>query len=808
MSSSHPPDHSRPDEEPHHHDRWLGRLYRLDLIHERSHLPFSKIFLSVLFVASTITAILLMAALFIHWADRRDEARADGQADAQDAALFMDGQIQGLVDVATLLANDLTVGVDEEGRPIGHDTVQGRLVEDHKDNSGFWGVGVCFERPVDEPEATPFCPYYTRPDGKQKYTPVTYDYTDPCLLLAGPRIRGGWYQVPRDNGAQLNKPYWGTTSEQMVLEYVAPVFASPESEAAYPSYVAAVAAAPDANCPGGAQPHMGHEGRPIGAVFVNFTLDQVRQNVSWLNLGGRGYGFAFAGDGSYVTHPLQEYYDDPQLREDRPLQQQRTVFEIAEISGNEDSIEQVFEQRAMGGIVDYKDEVTGSDAWIFFEPIGAGVPTEAAPLDLTLASVIIKSEALGRDSTAQHLLVWLGLATLIAVFALITLMLRMFRGAAWLSWGVVATFSLLCALGTVYIWGLARTTPAVAIGLGGDGQGLTEIVGDYRDQVDGAKIFDEDRRDEPLVEILTGVSIDFIEEGDRGDLVVGGIVWQRFFNPVATDGLPIPPGVILSEDIGTTEFVERYDVQNGSDRVVGWSFRTTLRGPDDVGQYPFDRGDVSIRLSTVEIGRPVILIPDVPAYPLIAPLARPGIGDRVELQGWTVERSFFGYEPNRYTTGLGLPGATVRQEEPELFFNILLERNSFDPFVSRMLPVVAVSILIFLLLLVITHTRMRPEDFPPSTGIVSLSFMSALMFVLILGHNSLRSSLNAGEIIYLENFYAIMYVAILLVAVRVIAMIYGVRVGWSYYRDNLTLDRLYWPFVTFATLVATVAAFY
>ncbi len=86
--------------------------------------------------------------------------------------------------------------------------------------------------------------------------------------------------------------------------------------------------------------------------------------------------------------------------------------------------------------------------------------------------------------------------------------------------------------------------------------------------------------------------------------------------------------------------------------------------------------------------------------------------------------------------------------------------------------------------------------------------MSALMFILILGHNSLRSSLNASEIIYLENFYAIMYVAILFVALRVISMIFGVRVGWSYYRDNLTLDRLYWPFVTFATLVATIVAFY
>ncbi len=806
MGTPESPKGERPGDTSHHHDSWLERLSHLSLIEASTRFPLSKIFLSLLFVGSATAAILLSVSLLTHWEDRRDAARADGQADAEDAAGFMEGQIQGLVDVATSLANDLTAGMDEDPYPIDRQAVRNRLFADHADNPGFWGVGVCFERPVDEPEAALFCPYYTRPDGRQKYTPVSYDYSDPCLLISGGRVRGLWYQVPRDEGAQLNQPYFGTTSQQMVLEYVAPVFASPEAQAAYPSYVEAVASAPEVGCPGGDPPHMDHEGRPIGAVFVNFTLDQVRQSVSWLNLGGRGYGFVFSGDGSYVTHPLQEYYDDPQLRAVRSLQPQRTIWEIAEESGNEDAIEEVFDQRAEGGFVGYKDEVTGRDAWIFFEPVGAGVPADGAPWDLTLASVIIKSEALGRDSTAQHVLIWLGLAVLLAFFALITLILRMLRGVAWLSWSVVGTFALLCVLGTAYIWALARTTPAVEVGLGGDGQGLTEIVGDYRSKVAQATVFDT--RKEPLVEILAGVSIDFIEEGDRGDLVIGGIAWQRFFNPIATDPLPITPGLILSEDIGTTEFVERYDVQNGSDRVIGWSFRTTLRGPSDVGRYPFDRGEVSIRLSTVEIDRPVILIPDVPAYPVIAPVARPGIGDRVNIQGWSVERSFFGYEPNRYTTGLGLPGSAVRQEEPELFFNILLERDSFDPFVSRMLPVIAVSVLVFLLLLVITHTRLRPEDFPPSTGIVSLSFMSALMFILILGHNSLRSSLNASEIIYLEFFYAIMYAAILFVALRVISMIFGVRVGWSYYRDNLTLDRLYWPFVTFATLVATIVAFY
>lgn len=805
---SEPPGDRPPADKPHEHDSWLEQLSHLGLVNASRHLPFSKILLSLLFVGAATAATVLFVSLLIHWEDRRDAARADGQADARDAAVFMEGQIQDLVDVATTLANDLTAGVDEDGRLINQDVMVGRLVADHRENPGFWGVGVCFERPIDEPEANLYCPYYTRPDGEQKYTPVIYDYTDPCLLIFGSRVRGDWYQGPRDEGARLNQPYFGTTSQQMVLEYVVPVFASPEAQAAYPSYVEEMAAAPEVDCPGGTPPHMDHEGRPVGAVFVNFTLDQIRQSVSWLNLGGSGYGFVFSGDGSYVTHPLQEYFDDPLLRARRPLKPQRTIFEMGEMSGNEDVMNDVFERRAQGGIVEYEDEVTGLDAWIFFEPVGEAEPANGTTWDLTLGSVIIRSEVLGRDATAQHVLIWIGVSVLLALFALITLIMRMFHGAAWLSWGVVGTFAVLCILGTLYIWWLARTTPAVEVGLGGDGQGLTEIVENYRHQVEGASVFDESRRNEPLVEILTGVSIDFIEQGDRGHLVVGGIAWQRFFNPNAESDLPITPGLILSEDIGTTEFVQRYDLQSGSDRVIGWSFRTTLRGPSDVGRYPFDRGEVSIRLSTVEIDRPVILIPDVPAYPLIAPVAQPGIGDRVGLQGWSVERSYFGYQPNRYTTGLGLPGPVIRQEEPELFFTILLERDSFDPFVSRMLPVVAVSTLVFLLLLVITHTRLRPEDFPPSTGIVSLSFMSALMFVLILGHNSLRSSLDASELIYLENFYAIMYVAILFVALRVISMIYGIRVGWAYYRDNLTLDRLYWPFITLATLIATIAAFY
>ena len=306
--------------------------------------------------------------------------------------------------------------------------------------------------------------------------------------------------------------------------------------------------------------------------------------------------------------------------------------------------------------------------------------------------------------------------------------------------------------------------------------------------------------------MFTGVSIDSVEEADRGNLVVSGIVWQHYLDATKAD--LAEPGFVVSEDIGTTEFVPRYDESNGNERVVGWSFRATLRGPSNASRYPFDRGEISIRLSHQEFAQPVVLIPDIPEYPVIAPVAKPGLGDRFSLQGWEVERSYFGYRPNPYNTSFGIPDFSAQRDAPELFFTIQLARDFREPFVSRMLPVVVVSVLVFALLLAFSRARLSPEDYPVSTGIVTLSFLSALMFVLILGHNSLRSSLNASEIIYMEYFYFIMYVAIMLVAARAISFLFGVRVGWTEYRQTVTAERLYWPFVTLSTLVATWFVFF
>lgn len=846
----------------HHHEGWLEHLTEMGLIHRGIHLPFAKIFLTLMFLTAVAVTSLLFLKLLDHWDDRRVAAREQGQADAAAAAGFMDAQLEEIIAVARHAADfDLTEGryavdpyvafdpedpSDDPNTP--RNPIEERLYFLLESNPGFWGVGACFEDPAQTGRvdlgraslmkalnadararavangATPhesgdgtglYCPYYTRPGGIITFTPVTYDYADPNYFLPGAdEPRGRWYQRPRDEGDGWNPPYFGTTSRRMVAEYGIPFF---NDDAARDGYLVSRQA--------GSTVRSGQEAFPAGVVFVNFTLDQISRSVSWLNLGGRGYGFLVDANGTYVAHPDELYYSDPERQ--KTGQTQRSLSELSDgdytgyAPGDLDKVAlrgldalrlqcdasgsalvssdpRLAETVAGSGHIDFRDELTGRDSWIFYEPVHSAC--------WTLGSVVIRGEVLGRDAEAHHLLLWISAALMIAVFSFLALVFRVTRGDGWFSWSAVITFAVLCALGVGWVWWLARTAPQVEAGLNGDGQSLVDIVDNYTRRV---------RQDEHLDEVTpvyAGVSLTSVEDTGDHDLVLSGIAWQRFTEDgTATDGDQpgaFEPGFVFSDNPGDTTFEALYDETNGKTRTLGWSFRTRVPGPSDITRFPFDRGAVTLRLAPRDIDKPIILIPDLPEYDLTAPAARPGLGDGFKLPGWAVERSYYEYQPNPRDSTIGIPDYSVRVDEPQLAYTILFARNSVTPFISRMLPVVVVSILVFCLFLIVYSTRLHPEDFPLGTGVTSLSFLSALMFVLILGHNSLRSALGTSGIIYLEYFYFIMYFAVLAVAIRIISMIFGYGVGWTYYRREATLARAYWPLVSLAALVATWLAFY
>ncbi len=144
---------------------------------------------------------------------------------------------------------------------------------------------------------------------------------------------------------------------------------------------------------------------------------------------------------------------------------------------------------------------------------------------------------------------------------------------------------------------------------------------------------------------------------------------------------------------------------------------------------------------------------------------------------------------------------------PELYFNIGIKRNFLDPFVSNLSPVVVVLIMLF----AIVTTISKKETLIDLTGFNAsriLASCSALFFVVLISHIDMRSTLQATELIFMENFFFLTYVGILMVSVNAIVFTWGLPIRFITYQDNLLPKLSFLPMITGAMFVMSLWTFY
>ncbi len=716
------------------------------------------------FAALGIASIIALVALLVvhtnHNSDIREQARQDGQARLASATALVDRQLVALRDNVQGVADSLDKGdLDQAGLNA---DLQRRL----GDNPQFWSIGVAYDFDntgvdydfnADGPEAVDSTPYFITPGGEVRFSPFPYDYF--VRDEAHPDYpRGWWFRDGLEKGSHWTGAYFGNTSRRMIAEFVAP-FNHPETDA-LPAQ--------------------------SGVTLGTYTLESLNSDVSWLDLGASGYGLMLAG-GQYVIHPIPEYW-----------LQGRTIEDVVGLDGGTaeddqqrlDTLNTVVSESSAGrsGFLDYVDEITGREAWLFYET----VPTTG----WTLGYVLIKSEALGSDPVGRRQMMGIGTAGLLALFALVAILIRLFGRGGWRVWGPSLAFAGMGALGIALIWTVTTRYGGESATLT-DGSSLRGIVDDFEANVAATN------PDLKPTEVFAGVFVNTVEFQDD-NVVVSGIIWQRYLDRLSTS---VEPGFTFPDDVGSTTFDVAYDRINGLERTVGWRFRTTLQTSLDFSKFPFDAEDVSIRLRHREFDKPIVLIPDIPQYDLIVPVARPGLEDSFEVNGWTVDRSFFNYTTTSINSRFGIPDFSRVGTAPELRFNVRLKRDFLNVFISRMLPLIVVSFLIFAVLMTVSSNLERRTLFGTTTANV-LAFAGSLMFVTILGHNALRSALNSSQIIYLEYFYFVAYFSILAVAVNSILINSGRGGRLLYFQDNIVARLGFWPMVTGAGFLITWAQFY
>ncbi|RKZ39964.1 MAG: hypothetical protein DRQ49_09940 [Gammaproteobacteria bacterium] len=501
-----------------------------------------------------------------------------------------------------------------------------------------------------------------------------------------------------------------------------------------------------------------------GVVFVDYLLSDIKTLMASLKLGRSGYGFILSEKGVFIAHPIEDHVKNYQ-----------TIFNLAELY-HDNALSRLAEKAINGksGVIDHIDQVTGQAAWIFYEFI----PSTHWSIGVVSFKDVLETTYL------QRRLIWISIATVVFLILLAIILFRADKGDRTSLWTVVYSSTIILIGGIGYLWYITQTGP-IKKELGStmivDKVGLQQFLTTSTQQSSPEK---------ESYYVPTGVFIKSIEFVENNNVFLSGYIWQKYDSNIHRD---LSQGFILPE-AQSTQIIQSYHIKENQTEVIGWHFQTTIPHQFAYTKYPFERRKLNLRIAHQDFNKNVTLIPDLEAYGVTNPTARPGIKRQVVLPGWLVLRSFYNYQSHYEDTNLGLENYIGHQNFSHLQFSILIQREFIAPFISNVLPLFIAASLLFALQMWLGRTT------------TFIRTMNALFFGVLLAHIRLRGTITTPEIVYLELFYLVVYCNILITTLSFFLYTYEVKI--SYYRYGLIPKLAFWPIIFVSMFILTVVVFY
>lgn len=327
------------------------------------------------------------------------------------------------------------------------------------------------------------------------------------------------------------------------------------------------------------------------------------------------------------------------------------------------------------------------------------------------------------------------------------------------------------------------------------------------------------------IQLKTGLFIQSFSFVDANEVNLTGLIWQRIpLSLLATEGADaagreagkVRAGVAFPECVkcASNPLVEQYRRQQLSDDgqpevVIGWAFEVNVREEFNYAKYPLDRHDLWLRLWPRDFDRNVVLVPDFDSYQRTGATDRFGFDRDIVPGNWKIEDTYFSYRAKSYDTRFGIRDYIGQDNFPELHFTITLSRRFANAFIVALVPLISVLVLLYSVLITATSDREKASllGFNASGAIGAAS---ALLFVVLLAHVSLRRELATAGLVYIEYFYLISDVAVLAVAINVYLFATGHRgrlLDWLHRDDNRIPKLAFWPVVLLLLTLVTVTEF-
>ena len=692
-----------------------------------------------------LTIFLFLAILFqvyklvCETAQIEHQAMEEAENEGKRVAADLNEEFTKLEISAETFANDLISG------KIPKTELHKRMKEMLNQNPAAFGFGIAYEPYAYDPKIRLFAPYYVRTEKELEYRPVDsyYDYT------TREEYSRWYFQAKERKTGDWTEPYMGKASGTLLAEYSIPLFSLSDK----------------------------NKENPIGVLFINYSLENLKRMMNSLRLGKSGYGFILSRNGIFLAHPRQDY-----------VYEQKNIFDTLQSlkESERKKLITVIENLKKGksGIIEIESHATGQTLLMFCRQI----PSTGWPL----VAVFMKHDIPIDHAALNHQVLLISVTSILFLLLLFFLLLRVYDGNTSALWKLSTLFSILLCLGIIVIWNLDFEDTGHKNIVGTKVFDITSLMDYLRENTIGTPIY-----------IPTGVFIQSLEFTNANNVFLTGYIWQKYADNLPTE---IDRGFTLPESIDAT-IEEAYQRKNKDGVTIGWFFEATLRQPFDYSKYPLDQKNVWIRLWHKNFDKNIILIPDFEAYNLVNPGSLPGIEKDIVLSGLNIRKSFFSYVPKSYNANFGIDHYQGLDNFPELYFTMIVDRNFIDPFISYLLPAIVVAGIIFSLFLIITAVKDRVEKFAYNCSFI-LGASAGLFFSIIIAHSQLRNSLQLNEIVYLEYFYIVLYVMILLLAVDSFLFSRGSKIKWLEFRDNLIPKVLYWPFVLIILFIITVVTFY
>jgi len=306
--------------------------------------------------------------------------------------------------------------------------------------------------------------------------------------------------------------------------------------------------------------------------------------------------------------------------------------------------------------------------------------------------------------------------------------------------------------------------------------------------------------------VPTGIFLQSFEFLNANNVVLSGFVWQTY-GPEIPDH--IMRGIVLPEAVKEAyeaKEVWRVEQDDGSEEI-GWYFSGTFRQNFKYGLYPFDRQDIWLRIWSPEPVEGVIPVPDFGAYRDLTPSTLPGIDTQFVYGGWDPLSSEFSYSLIDYNVDFGLGYGYTGGPDPELYYNLSVERDFLGPMLEHLVLEAAIAILLFFLLVLLVHDT----DVERHVGLSIFELVVAaggLLFAVILDHNAIRATVESQDLTYLGWFPLILAVFIVLVVLTAVLRAKRWSIPVIGYSGDLMPVVAYWPALIGSMLVVTLLVFF